>query len=501
MEEQGKCLALYSRKSRFTGRGESIENQVALCRDYVARVYGEDAAGQLLVYEDEGFSGGNTQRPALRRMMRDARAGRLRAIVVYRLDRISRNIGDFSRLIEELAGLHIEFVSIREQFDTGSPMGRAMMYIASVFSQLERETIAERIRDNMHELAKTGRWLGGVTPTGYTSESVQRVTLDGRVRRVCRLTPIPEEAALVREIFSLFACTGSLSAVEAELQRRRVKTRNGRSFTRYSVKAILQNPVYLIADRAAYRYFVGKGSELCAAEAEFDGVHGLLAYNRTDQHKRGAARFLPETEWLVSVGGHEGLIPSALWIAVQQSLEKNRDKGFRRPGKSKALLGGLLFCACGSRMTPRSGGRRYACAAKRRSRKTLCAVSNADGAALEAGLLAALGQLPEDTGLLLQCLEKGRRRLQRLRAPEALPPNEAETGLDACRNGETASLSPEACESLARRLAAFSACLADMGFARRRAAVESLVSRVVWDGAGAAVWLRGDACHRCEDSK
>ena len=96
-------------------------------------------------------------------MMDAAKKRQFKAIIVYRLDRISRNVSDFSGLIEELARLDISFISIKEQFDTSTPMGRAMMYIASVFSQLERETIAERIRDNMHELAKTGRWLGGTT--------------------------------------------------------------------------------------------------------------------------------------------------------------------------------------------------------------------------------------------------------------------------------------------------------------------------------------------------
>lgn len=112
-------------------------------------------------------------------MMRAAEAGRFRMLIVYRLDRISRSIGDFTALIERLAQLNVAFVSIREQFDTSTPMGRAMMYIASVFSQLERETIAERIRDNLRELAKTGRWLGGITPTGFSSEAVQAVTVDG----------------------------------------------------------------------------------------------------------------------------------------------------------------------------------------------------------------------------------------------------------------------------------------------------------------------------------
>ena len=170
-KDKSKQYVIYSRKSKFTGKGESIENQIELCRQYIAMHFGDDAAENALVYEDEGFSGGNLERPQFKKMMKDSQKIEFAAIVVYRLDRISRNIGDFAKLIEDLGDRHIDFISIREQFDTSSPMGRAMMYIASVFSQLERETIAERIRDNMHELSKTGRWLGGTTPTGYASES------------------------------------------------------------------------------------------------------------------------------------------------------------------------------------------------------------------------------------------------------------------------------------------------------------------------------------------
>ena len=195
---QEKQYIIYSRKSKFTGKGESIENQIELCRQYIAMHFGEEAAENVLVYEDEGFSGGNLERPQFKKMMKDSQKIEFAAIVVYRLDRISRNIGDFAKLIEDLGDRHIDFISIREQFDTSSPMGRAMMYIASVFSQLERETIAERIRDNMHELSKTGRWLGGTTPTGYASESLSSVTVDGKVKKACKLKPIPEEIQLVK---------------------------------------------------------------------------------------------------------------------------------------------------------------------------------------------------------------------------------------------------------------------------------------------------------------
>ena len=107
-----------------------------LCREYVRSFFGEEYAGRCVVFEDEGFSGGNLNRPAFRNMMEDVRKHKFKAIVVYRLDRISRNISDFTGLIDELTKLEVSFVSIREQFDTSTPMGRAMMFIISVFSQL-----------------------------------------------------------------------------------------------------------------------------------------------------------------------------------------------------------------------------------------------------------------------------------------------------------------------------------------------------------------------------
>ena len=123
-------FVIYSRKSKFTGKGESIENQIEMCRQYIATHYSQEEAEAALVYEDEGFSGGTLERPKFKKMMSDSQKIKFAAIVVYRLDRISRNIGDFAKLIEDLADREIGFISIREQFDTSSPMGRAMMYIA-----------------------------------------------------------------------------------------------------------------------------------------------------------------------------------------------------------------------------------------------------------------------------------------------------------------------------------------------------------------------------------
>ncbi len=418
MRNNENCIAIYSRKSKFTGKGESIGNQVELCKEYIKVHYGEEALRDAVIYEDEGFSGGNLNRPAFKEMMTAVKKRKHKAIIVYRLDRISRNISDFSGLIEELSYLNVAFISIREQFDTGSPMGRAMMYIASVFSQLERETIAERIRDNMHELAKTGRWLGGTTPTGYASESVKSITVDGKTKKACKLKIIPQEIEIIKTIFDVFVETNSLTITEAELMRRRLFTKNNKHFTRFAIKAILQNPVYMIADEDAYRYFQEQGADLFSDREAFDGTYGIMAYNRTDQEKGKTTVYLPIDKWIVSVGGHKGVIPGKVWVQVQKSLEQNKSKSFRRPRSNEALLTGLLFCRCGSRMYPKmtqrmtADGKRiytYVCKMKERSQKSVCDGKNVNGNTLDMAVVEQIKRLEEDRENFIRLLEQSRK--------------------------------------------------------------------------------------------
>lgn len=554
MRENGRRIAVYSRKSRFTGKGESTENQIELCREFIRAHYGAEAAQTIAVYEDEGFSGGNLKRPDFMKMMDEARKHSFRAIVVYRLDRISRSIGDFAGLIDELGGLGIDFISIREQFDTGSPIGRAMMYIASVFSQLERETIAERIRDNMHELAKTGRWLGGTTPTGYASECVEKLSVDGKVRRACRLRPVPEQAETVRTIFKLYLETGSLAATEAELLRRRVRTKTGREFTRFSVKAILQNPVYIISDNEAYGYFAKRSAELFSAPEDFDGTRGIMAYNRTAQEKGKATVYLPVSEWIVCVGEHPGIIPAHEWIAVQQSLERGGARAYGRPKGNEALLTGLLYCRCGGRMYPKlshasgeDGKRRYSyvCKRKERSHGGVCTVRNAGGNALDAAVLERIKMLAVDKAAFAGRLECGRglctggagrgeaaaalrrEREQAHRKMTALVDSIADldegsarervaeriAALDAeCRRIEERIFQIETLQApkllkeaefteALRALSELGDCVEMMSTEHRRAAVRELVQCAVWDGEYAQVFFAGAKTPFGEDSK
>lgn len=419
MNDENKCFAVYSRKSRFTGKGESIENQIELCRRYINLNYPDVPEKNIFIYEDEGFSGGNTDRPQFKKMMNDASEKKFNVLICYRLDRISRNIGDFAKLIDRLGELGISFESIKEKFDTDSSLGRAMMYIASVFSQLERETIAERIRDNMHELAKTGRWLGGNTPTGYRSVQVQTVTVDGKKRSSCMLEIEETEMTTVKKIFDKFLKSESLTAVETYMIQNHIKTRNGKDFSRFSIKGILRNPVYMTADSDAWEYLSVLGAEIFAEKSDFDGNCGVMAYNKTLQKKGKTNKIRDIKEWIITAGRHKGVVSGKEWKKVQECLERNSVKAYRKPKNNTALLSGLLYCGdCGHYMRPKiynsfykDGEKKfsYLCELKEKSRRSECSVSNPAGNKLDAEVIMEISKLEEDKNELYYILTKAKK--------------------------------------------------------------------------------------------
>ncbi len=408
-------FAIYSRKSKFTGKGESIENQIELCKQRLLSM--EIPESDMLVFEDEGFSGGNTRRPQFQAMMEAVRAGEIRGVICYRLDRISRNVGDFAAIQKEFEEHGVDFISLRDNFDTTTPTGRAMMLMTSVFSQLERETIAERIRDNMHELAKSGRWLGGTVPTGYKSRQITgSVTVDGKERKAFKLEIVPEEAELVRLIFQKFLELRSLTKVDAYLLEQHARTKNGREFTRFSISNILRNPVYAVADQDVWDYFQQNQVEIYAEQSDFDGKHGIMAYNKTAQRTGKTNRFREMDEWIIAVGKHQGLIPGREWVRVQETLQLNKSKSYRRQRSNSALLSGLLVCGeCGAFLRPKQSQRKngkgelvytYICERKERSHGTACNIKSPNGNELDRALCAQLGALAEDKSEFHRLLDK-----------------------------------------------------------------------------------------------
>ena len=398
---------------------QTLENQIELCRRYINLNYPNASEKNIFIYEDEGFSGGNTDRPQFKKMMDDASEKKFNVLICYRLDRISRNIGDFAKLIDRLGELGISFESIKEKFDTDSSLGRAMMYIASVFSQLERETIAERIRDNMHELAKTGRWLGGNTPTGYRSVQVQTITVDGKKRSSCMLKIEESEMTAVKKIFEKFLESESLTAVETYMIQNHIKTRKGKDFSRFSIKGILRNPVYMIADSDAWEYLSVLGAEIFAEKSDFDGNCGVMAYNKTLQKKGKTNKIRDIKEWIITTGRHKGVVSGKEWKQVQECLERNSVKAYRKPKNNTALLSGLLYCGdCGHYMRPKiynsfykDGEKKfsYLCEMKEKSRRSECSVSNPAGNELDAEVIKEISKLEEDKKELYYILNKAKK--------------------------------------------------------------------------------------------
>lgn len=379
-------IAIYSRKSKFTGSGESTQNQIELCKEYANKHFN---VKEFMVFEDEGFSGGNIDRPQYQKMMREARKGKFNILMCYRLDRISRNIADFADTIELLQENDIAFISLREQFDTSTPMGRAMMYIASVFAQLERETIAERIRDNMMQLARTGRWLGGNTPTGFESEPITYFDDNLKEKTMFRLSPIEEELLLVKELFDKYIEFQSLSQLEKYCLKNNLQTKKNGDFHKFSLRFILANPVYVIADEYIYDYFVANGVQVANTKDEFDGSSGIMVYNKNSVKKGRSVKPKDMTEWICAIGMHKGIVPGKDWIFVQETLKNNKDKAPRQGTSTLAMLSGLIRCGqCGGFIKIKYGQKRlnsnerhfyYVCSAKDLSGGSRCKCPNLHG--------------------------------------------------------------------------------------------------------------------------
>ncbi|WP_297422681.1 recombinase family protein [Clostridium sp.] len=404
--------AIYSRKSKFTGKGESIENQVQMCKDYANLNLRDKVIDEFIIYEDEGFSGGNTNRPEFQRMMNDAENKKFDILICYRLDRISRNVADFSTTLQILQQYNIDFVSIREQFDTSSPMGRAMIYIASVFAQLERETIAERIKDNMLALARTGRWLGGVPPLGYKSTPLKYVDEDMKEHSMSKLTAVPEELKLVKLIFDKYLETKSLYGVESYLLENHFRTKRGSDFSKSNLRWILTNPVYVKATDKVFDYLSSLGVATCG---EPDGMHGLLRYNKqqTKLNKNGKIYRVnrDESEWIAACSSHKGIILDEDWIEAQKILANNKDKSITSARSHNAILTGIIRCAsCGSPMqityghvsTDGSKNAFYVCTMKKRSKGSRCSGKNVPVKDIDPAILDEIKKLSGNKEKLIQ---------------------------------------------------------------------------------------------------
>src|SRR5258706_10968734 len=242
---QVRC-AVYTRKSTDEGLEKDFNSLDAQREAAEAYIQSQRHLGWTLVpqrYDDGGFSGGSLDRPALQSLLRDVEAGYVDAVVVYKVDRLSRSLLDFARLVDRFDQRSVSFVSVTQQFNTTSSLGRLTLNILLSFAQFEREIIGERTRDKMSAARRKGKWVGGTPVLGYD------VAPGGG-----RLVINEKEAVRVWEIFELYRSSRSLSAVITELSRRRWRTKSwrskpsidhsGRPFTKASLGRFLTHAVY-----------------------------------------------------------------------------------------------------------------------------------------------------------------------------------------------------------------------------------------------------------------
>ena len=400
-----KIAAIYSRKSKITGKGESIINQIELCKHEGNHLGIEE----FIIYEDEGFSGKNIKRPQFQKMLCDAKNKKFNVLICYRLDRISRNISDFSTLITELDILHISFISVNEQFNTSTPMGRAMMYIASVFAQLERETTGERVRDNMLEMSKSGRWLGGQTPLGYESKPLCYLDPQFKEKTMYTLSPIKEELDVVKLIYDKYMQYKSINQVFIYVFQKNIKTKNGADFNKKRIQLILRNPLYVRANETVMKHLKSLGMNVMG---KFDDKHGILTYNKS----KGTKIKRDITEWVAAVSSHEGIIDAPLWLKIQQILDENKNKAPRLGTSASALFTGTLKCfKCGKSMIVKHGHisaqtnkkiQYYVCSTKDYSRGLRCNNPNIRVDELDSIVIDTLKDITIDKTVLLQELNK-----------------------------------------------------------------------------------------------
>jgi site-specific DNA recombinase len=300
--------AVYTRKSSEEGlemEFNSLDAQREACEAYVAS---QRAEGWLLVpdrYDDGGFSGGTLERPALKRLRTDIQAGKVDVVVVYKIDRLSRSLMDFSRLVELFDQHGVTFVSVTQSFNTTTSMGRLTLNVLLSFAQFEREVIGERIRDKVAASRKKGMWMGGWAPLGYEVKDRKLV-----VNEI--------DAKLVRSIFQRFLKIGSATSLTRQLITENIRNKYGKLIDKGMLYKLLNNPVY-----------VGVA------------MHKGVSYP----------------------GEHSGIIDRKTWDKVQAKFQENpRKRAGATRAQTPALLKGIIFGPTGIAMSPthtRKNGRLY----------------------------------------------------------------------------------------------------------------------------------------------
>ena len=297
--------AIYTRKSSEEGLEQefnSLDAQYEACSAYIVSQKSEGWKRTPVRYDDGGISGGTLERPALRRLLADIEAGRVDLVVVYKIDRLTRSLMDFSKLVERFDKSSCSFVSVTQAFNTSTSMGRLTLNVLLSFAQFEREVTAERIRDKIAASKKKGMWMGGIPPVGYKRKDKELI-ID------------PDGAKVVNKIFAIYLEVKCLNKLKREVDKLGYETRPSRTgtiprpYSRGHLYNMLCNPVYIGEIRHKDQRYAGR---------------------------------------------HEGIVDREIWGRVQGLLENGsqRVRGKGRQAADRSPLTGRVFDETGDRLTP-----------------------------------------------------------------------------------------------------------------------------------------------------
>lgn len=335
-------VAIYTRQSIDKKDSISVETQADECK----KILSKDELQAVEIYTDKGYSGKDTNRPEIKKLMLELENEKIEKIVVYKLDRISRNITDFYKLYEIMEKHKCKFVSATEGFDTGNSMGKALMGILAVFAQMERENIQKRVRDNYYDrVKKKGSWPGGPAPFGFYNAKTPENSPT--------LIPNENEMVAVKHLFEHYAndVNVSLNRIGKELfdLGYRSRKRTGGVFDNVTISRILKNPVYVKADETIYNFYKAKGIMVEGDISEWDGTHSCHIVGKKQYSSERANRiYNPLDEQLVYLTNFNGFIDSKTFLKVQNRLSENKQLGRANSNSRLEEFAGKVKCGhCG----------------------------------------------------------------------------------------------------------------------------------------------------------
>ena len=300
-------VAIYCRKSVFVEGSVSIETQINLCKDYIIKKYTNT---KFEIFEDEGFSGGNTNRPAFQKMLKLIELNQLDIVICYKIDRIARNTLDFLNTLEKFKKNSVELISVSEGFDPNTQMGKMMLTLLASFAEMERSNIQQRVSDNMLSIAKKGRWTGGSAPTGFINGENGGLELSN--------------AELINDIFNMKYHNSLNSEIITYAQEK-----HNHTFSGTTLAGAFRKPIYVKSSENVSLYLKHKGYTVIGEE---NLSTSYLTY--TDKDSKYAV-----------VSDIPGLINPEMWVAINKQMDENISREGNRFSE-KYWLTKTLHCKC-----------------------------------------------------------------------------------------------------------------------------------------------------------